>query len=61
VSYPVKPTKQTSSGNASTPVQLKPRIRSEALFGDANEVVVVHEGQYYRLRRTRNGKLILNK
>jgi len=43
------------------PVQPIPCIRSETLFGDMNEVVLVHEGQYYRLRRTRNGKLILNK
>lgn len=34
---------------------------SEALFGDAAEVLIAHEGQLYRLRRTRNGKLILCK
>lgn len=38
-----------------------PRIHSETLFGGENEVVLVHEGQHYRLRRTRSGKLLLNK
>lgn len=42
-------------------VQPVPRIRSEDLFGNLNEVVLLHEGQHYRLRRTRNGKLLLNK
>jgi hemin uptake protein HemP len=36
-------------------------IRSEDLLGDEKEVVIVHENQLYRLRRTRNGKLILQK
>ncbi len=43
-------------------VRTIPRFRSEDLFGaSSNEVVVVHQNEYYRLRRTRNGKLILNK
>lgn len=46
----------------SAAVHAIPRYRSEALFGTSgNEVVVVHQNEYYRLRRTRNGKLILNK
>jgi hemin uptake protein HemP len=36
-------------------------MHSRDLFGNADQVVLIHEGQYYRLRRTRNGKLILNK
>ncbi len=36
-------------------------IRSEDLLGGEKEVVIVHEDQLYRLRRTRNGKLILQK
>jgi hemin uptake protein HemP len=36
-------------------------IRSEDLLGKDKEVVIVHENQLYRLRRTRNGKLILQK
>ena len=36
-------------------------IRSEDLLGGDKEVVILHENQLYRLRRTRNGKLILQK
>lgn len=36
-------------------------ISSRHLFGDAPEIRIEHLGQIYRLRRTRNGKLILNK
>jgi hemin uptake protein HemP len=35
------------------------RILSEALLGKAREVVIVHRGREYRLRETKNGKLIL--
>lgn len=31
------------------------------LFAEGNEVKIRHEGQLYRLRLTRNGKLLLNK
>ena len=37
------------------------RIRSEDLFQKAQEVIIEHEGEIYRLRITRNGKLILTK
>jgi len=36
-------------------------IRSDELFGRRNEVQILHEGEVYRLRLTKNGKLILNK
>jgi hemin uptake protein HemP len=36
-------------------------IRSEDLLCGDKEVVILHENQLYRLRRTRNGKLILQK
>jgi hemin uptake protein HemP len=35
--------------------------RSEDLFQKEDEVLIVHGEQVYRLRRTRNGKLILCK
>ena len=35
------------------------RVRSEALLGNRKEVVIVHNGREYRLRRTQSGKLIL--
>lgn len=36
-------------------------IHSEALFLRGDEVLIQHRGEHYRLRRTRNGKLILTK
>jgi hemin uptake protein HemP len=36
-------------------------IRSEKLFDSSDEVLISHSGEQYRLRRTRNGKLILTK
>lgn len=35
------------------------RVPSDKLLGDAKELVIVHNGREYRLRRTQNGKLIL--
>jgi hemin uptake protein HemP len=35
------------------------RAQSEALLGEARELVIVHNGREYRLRMTQNGKLIL--
>jgi hemin uptake protein HemP len=34
-------------------------VRSDALLGQAKELVIVHNGREYRLRMTQNGKLIL--
>jgi hemin uptake protein HemP len=36
-------------------------LRSEDLFGTSNELVILHDGEEYRLRITRNNKLILTK
>jgi hemin uptake protein HemP len=36
-------------------------VDSERLFSGRQEVAIRHDGQTYRLRITRNGKLILNK
>lgn len=38
-----------------------PRIDSQRLMSGANELVIEHAGQEYRLRLTRNDKLILTK
>lgn len=40
---------------------LRPRWRSIELFGTAREVVIEHAGEEYRLRLTRQDKLILTK
>lgn len=36
-------------------------IRSAELFGKRREIVIEHDGERYRLRITRRGKLILQK
>lgn len=36
-------------------------IHSRALFAGEHEIGIVHAGETYRLRITRQGKLILNK
>lgn len=36
-------------------------LYSDALFSQGDEVFIQHQGAEYRLRRTRNGKLILTK
>ncbi|MEK7738256.1 MAG: hemin uptake protein HemP [Pseudomonadota bacterium] len=38
-----------------------PALDSAALFGKGVEVLIAHGGETYRLRRTRQGKLILTK
>jgi hemin uptake protein HemP len=38
-----------------------PRLLSSQLFGKAPEVLIDHNAQVYRLRRTALGKLILTK
>lgn len=35
------------------------RVPSEVLLGQRGELVILHQGREYRLRLTRNGKLIL--
>jgi len=40
---------------------LRQRLYSAELFGTAREVVIEHAGEEYRLRLTRQGKLILTK
>ncbi len=37
------------------------RLASHDLFGGAQEILIEHTGQEYRLRITRQGKLILTK
>ena len=59
---------ETNTQPASTRPE-RPRISAEAmrpldsatLLGAKGEVEIVHQGETYRLRRTRQGKLILTK
>jgi hemin uptake protein HemP len=38
-----------------------PMFTTEELFGSAIEIGIAHHGETYRLRITRQGKLVLNK
>ncbi|MDD5578576.1 MAG: hemin uptake protein HemP [Methylobacter sp.] len=49
-----------STKQAITPVA-RPRLQSTELFSVGREVIIEHAGEEYRLRLTRQGKLILTK
>ena len=51
----------SSTGAAERPTPSKPRLRSEDLFCSGSELIIEHRGEEYRLKLTRNDKLILNK
>lgn len=51
------PEKKTESNQQSS-VQ---EIRSEELFRGKKQLVILHQGEHYRLTITRNDKLILQK
>ncbi len=40
---------------------LAPVVQAKELFGEGREVVIEHDGERYKLRITRRGKLILQK
>jgi len=51
-----------SHGPRLDPVNPNPRcVRSEEILHGEVEVLIDHQGEIYRLRKTRNGKLILQK
>ncbi len=39
----------------------KPRLQAKILFSGSREVIIEHADEEYRLRLTKNGKLILTK
>jgi hemin uptake protein HemP len=43
------------------PAPARPVVKSEDLFREAREVLILHRDEEYRLRITRAGKLILTK
>lgn len=47
-------------GKPDTPAG-QPSFTTEELFGSATEIGIAHQGLTYRLRITRQGKLVLNK
>jgi len=59
----MKPLVNTPAVHRPPPTRLTPapRIESTALLGQHQEIDILHAGETYRLRRTRQGKLILTK
>lgn len=51
----------TRPSTASRPAPAQRRVDSRLLLRESRELVIEHLGQEYRLRRTRNDKLILTK
>lgn len=47
--------------NTAVPVRQITRIDSQSLFAGKQEVLIVHQGEEYRLRITKQQKLILTK
>lgn len=46
---------------ANTPLANVPTLQSQHLFAMSNEIRIQHGGEEYRLRLTRNNRLILTK
>lgn len=47
--------------DADRPAPPAPVVDARNLFGENREIVIEHDGERYRLRITRRGKLILQK
>jgi hemin uptake protein HemP len=56
-----RPDAQTAGGLPQVALDSRESWRSEELLGDRTEVLILHGNEVYRLRRTRQGKLILYK
>jgi hemin uptake protein HemP len=61
VQSPPAPLRSTVIGAAAPAPSTPKQVKSGALFDGAQELRIDHHGQEYRLRQTRNGKLILTK
>lgn len=58
---PTPPRSPSQLPDAAAPTADLPRVSFDDLAAGAKEVLIDHAGQVYRLRVTRNRKLILNK
>ena len=60
---PIDPHSQPSPQPQPRPAPLPAQrvLRVEELLGDQQEVLIQHGSEYYRLRLTRNGRLLLTK
>jgi hemin uptake protein HemP len=54
-------TEERPDDDQPTPPAAAKVVRTQELFGAEKEIVIDHEGERYRLRITRRGKLILQK
>jgi len=56
------PAKGTGQGDTSdsAPREVAHEVNSQELLGNSGQLVIHHEQRRYVLRRTKNGKLILN-
>ncbi len=57
----IEPTKRDGRGTKDVTPARTDEIETSRLFADRREVRIRHGEEIYRLRLTRNGKLILNK
>jgi len=55
------PSRSAATGSAASSSTAHKQVKSGTLFEGAQELRIDHHGQEYRLRQTRNGKLILTK
>ena len=58
---PQKPARPQTEESEHADSDSRRLIRSEELLAGTQEVLIEHDGQTYRLRLTRRGKLILHK
>ncbi len=58
---PSRASPETKTAPATPAVASMPALASETLFAGRKEVVIRHDGHDYRLRITRQNKLILTK
>jgi hemin uptake protein HemP len=57
----LSPSANVAQKNAASTLPRLPVIDTAALFGQGQEIRIIHHGTEYRLRITKQGKLILTK
>ena len=60
-SQPDKPAHTADAAAQQGESSAPPQITSQELLGNRREIEIRHDGESYRLRITKNGKLILHK
>jgi hemin uptake protein HemP len=56
-----RPPREADERRTDSPSTVGPRLSSAELFNGFREVIIEHDGEFYRLRHTSRGKLILTK